>query len=79
MSQDEEQSSFRTKGQKKHHAGLVVSMATWVPGGVNNPAFRSRLLSFGGERRDGLHSFKNFCEFLSWCIMSEVPVPSVIT
>ena len=36
----EEQSSFRTKGQKKHHAGLVVSMATRVPGGVNKPVFQ---------------------------------------
>ena len=36
----EEQSSFRTKGQKKHHAGLVVSMATRVPGGVNKLVFQ---------------------------------------
>ena len=35
----EEQSSFRTKGQK-HHAGLVVAMATPVPSGVNNPVFQ---------------------------------------
>ena len=51
MSQDEEQSGSRTKGQKKHHAGLVVSMATWVPGGVNNPAFQiSAALLWWGEQ-----------------------------
>lgn len=54
----EAQSSFRTKGQKPH-AGLVVSMATRVPGGVNNPVFQiSAALLWWGEKDQAWPLFK---------------------
>lgn len=40
-----------TEGQRKPRAGLMVSMATWVSGGANNPVFQSSAtLLWRGEK-----------------------------
>lgn len=59
----EEQSRFRTKGLKKRHAGLVVSMATQELVEVITLFYRSQLLSLVGKEELSLAHFKIFMSF----------------
>lgn len=51
---------WRTEGQSEPRAGPMVSMATRVPGGANNPVFQSSATSLGGERRSSSAPFEIF-------------------